>query len=92
MTKYILGVEYRQLPMTIACIQVAGQTQQLALRRAKQLGSALTKRLPEDAYLSIPREGERAGELFTYEVRVTIETCLDEAKAIISELVLRGSV
>jgi len=92
MTKYILGVDYRQLPMTVACIRVAGQTKQLALRRAKQLGTVLTERLPDDAYLSIPREGERAGELFTYEVRVSVETCLDEAKAVISELMLRGSV
>jgi len=92
MTKYILGVDYRQLPMTIACIRVAGQTRQHALQRAKKVGGVLTKKLPPDAYLSVPREGERASEQYTYEVRVTIETCLDEAKAIISELVLRGSV
>jgi len=92
MTKFILGVDYRQLPLTTACIHVAGQTEQLALRRAKKLGTILVERLPDDASLFVPRKGEPKDDLHVYEVRVTIESCLDEAKAIISELVLRGSV
>jgi hypothetical protein len=92
MAHYILGVDYNSLPISTAYIRVGGQTKGLALQRAKKLGTVLVKRLPPDADLLVPREAKSEKGLFVYHVGVVIQTCIKEAKKVISEIVLRGSV
>lgn len=92
MTRYILGVDYDRQPLPSAYIRVVGQTKKLALQRTKRLGSVLKKALPEAALCAPNDKGQGEDGLYAYEAILSIGLCIEEAKAVISEIVLKGSV
>lgn len=89
--RYITGVDYRH-PLIVAYLKVVGQTQREAERHAKKVGGALLRELPAEAEVRVPRyRGTYTGQA-VYEIPVLIAECESAAKAILSRLVLRGSV
>lgn len=85
--KYIVSVNYRHPTLPTAYVQVEGRTKQAAMFNAKKACTALKKRLPDTAIVGAPREGEGN----TYEIPVIIGECVDAAKAILAEIVLKGA-
>lgn len=91
--KKIVGVQYKH-PVCTAYITVVGRSPIAAERHAKQLHMALKAELPEDACVHTPRDlgfDIRRG-LNAFEVPVIIGACLDAAKSIIGQMVLRGDI
>lgn len=91
--KFIMAADYNRQPLPAAYIRVVGQTQNLALRRAKRLGSILHKKLP-GIILRIPQyTGKDEDGMHNYDVVLAISICdEDKAKAEIAKLILKGSV
>jgi len=91
LNRYIKGVKYQNPQM--AYLQVVGRTKMEALRNAKRVGTALKKGLPKEAEWYAPRpKGFGDDGLYRYEVPIMAASCFEKAKAVIAELVLRGSV
>jgi hypothetical protein len=91
--KFIMGADLNRQPLPSAYIRVIGQTQNLALRRAKKLGSVLHEKLP-DAILRVPQyTGQDGDGMHSYDVVLAFSLCAeDKAKSEIAKLVLKGSV
>jgi hypothetical protein len=87
--KTITGVDYRHTLIT-AYVQIEGQTREAALWHAKKVWSALKYRLPK-AVVKAPRR-RTSNNGFLFEVPVIIEECVNEAKAVIAKMVLKGSI
>lgn len=88
MPKYIAGVRYGRF--TTAYLKIIAQTQRQAERYAKRVGSALLETLPETAMIGVARV--RPGEAAVLEIPIIIGECERPARAVLSSLVLRGSV
>lgn len=91
MDKYITGVSYRHALLT-AYLKIIGVTQPEAERRAKRVGTALRRRMPEGAEIGVPRYRGRRNAFDSYEIPIVIAACEGPAKATLAALVLAGSV
>lgn len=91
MMKTVVGVQYKH-PICTAYITVVGLSPVSAEQHAKQLHQALKRELPKDASVHIPRPTGfdiRRG-LYTFEVPAIIGACVQQAKSVISQMILRG--
>lgn len=87
--KHITAVSYCHPTMPTAYVQVGGHTKQAALWNAKKVCTALRERLPDTAIVGVPREDEDKRN--TYEIPVIIGECVNEARAVLAEMVLKGA-
>jgi len=87
--KHITAVKYCHPTMPTAYVVVEGRTEQEALWNTKKVCTALRERLPDTAIVGTPREDE--DQRNAYEIPVIIGECLDTAKAVLAEMVLKGA-
>lgn len=89
--RHITAVNYRHPTLPTAYVQVEGCTRQAALWNAKKVCTALRERLPDTAIVNAPRILTRTHGRCVFEIPVIIGECVDEAKAILAEMVLKGA-
>lgn len=92
MDKSIVGVEFRhQLP--VAYVQVAGNSQFQAEKRARKACSAFRLIFPYD-HIGVPRYKGKDEQTLRdrYEIPIILKSDPREAKRILSRLVLKGTV
>jgi hypothetical protein len=89
--RYITSVAYRHALLT-AYLKVTGRTQIEAERNAKQVGTALHKRMPPAASIGVPRYRgfDRTTKLDIYEIPIGIASCERSGRAEIAKLLLKG--
>ena len=88
--RYITGVAYRHAFPT-AYLKVVGHTRREAERYAKKVGGTLLQELPTTAEVRVPRY-RGTHEQAVFEIPIIIGECESAARAVLAQLVLRGSV
>jgi hypothetical protein len=91
--RIILGVDYRHKGIS-AYVKVGGRTPKGTERNAKIVGRVLQEKLPRGVHVGVPRyKGyDRKAKREVYEVPTIISGHVRASKAVLSELMLRGSV